>query len=107
MSFWSLVLGLAAFVPAAIAGFVDYLAIPGDTPAERTATWHLAAVSSAAAAYLGSVLVRGGPGPPGSAAAAVALAAAGLLLLAAGGWLGAELIYRHRVAIRDAGGEDR
>jgi uncharacterized membrane protein len=107
MSFWALVLGLAAFVPTAVAGFLDSLSIPGDTPAERTATWHLAAVSSAAAAYLGSALVRGGPDPPGAAVAAVALAAAGLLLLAAGGWLGAELVYRHRVGVRDAGGRDR
>ncbi len=102
MSFWALVLGLAGFVPAAVVGFVDYISIPSDTPTEKTATWHLAAVSSAAASYLGSALVRGGPGPLTSAAVAVALAAVGLLLLGVGGWLGAELVYRHRVGVSDA-----
>ena len=101
MAYWSLILGLSAFVPAAGAGFVDYLSIPSDTEPERTASYHLTAVAGAAVAYLASVLVRGGSGPPATPGLAVGLDAIGLVFLIVGGWLGGELVYRHHLGVED------
>lgn len=98
----SIALGLLAAVPAAVTGFVDYLALPNDHPAEKTATLHLLVMSSTVCVYLASLLARGtemsaaGPGP----GLALALSALGLLLLGVGGWLGGELVYRHAVGIK-------
>lgn len=100
VAFWSIAGGLVAAAPAAVTGFLDYLAIPKQ--AERAGDlglYHLLTMLSAAAAYGGSLLARGGPAPAGGAHPgwALGLAGGGLLLLVVGGWLGAELVYRHGV----------
>lgn len=112
MAYGSLALGLAVAVPAAAAGFVDFLGLPNGSRAEKVATYHLTAVLSAATFYLASLLVRGGSSPPagGTRIAAVALSGFALFLLVVGGWLGGELVYRHRVGVKGAetdGGEVR
>lgn len=101
MSFWSLVAGLVAAVPAAITGFVDFAALPPDHPAEQPAIWHLSAVGIAVLLYLGSLLVRGSPEPPvgGDLYGALALSGLGLIALLVGGLLGGRLVYRHGVGV--------
>jgi uncharacterized membrane protein len=100
VAFWSIVGGLVVAALAVVTGFLDFLAIDeGHKGAADLATYHLMTMLSAAAAYGGSVLARGGPTPAEGArlAWALGLAGAGLLLLTVGGWMGAELVYRHGV----------
>lgn len=102
VAFWSLALGLAATVPAIITGLADYGVIPDDSAAARTAKWHLYTVMGAVVFYGASLLARAGPTPPEGRAvgAAVALGVLGLGFLTLAGYLGAELILRHRVGER-------
>lgn len=108
LGYGSLALGLAASVPAAAAGFVDFLGLSNGSRPERVATYHLTAMLSAATLYLASFLVRGGSAPPegGARVAALALEGSGLVLLLVGGWLGGELVYRHGVGVRRREGQD-
>jgi len=100
VAFWSIAGGLVAAAPTVVTGFLDFLAIgKGRERAADLATYHLGAMLSAAAAYGGSLVARGGPTPAEGARLgwALALAGAGLLLLIVGGWMGGELVYRHGV----------
>lgn len=106
VAFWSIVGGLVAAAPAVVTGFLDFLAIgKGRERAADLGIYHLVTMLSAAAAYGGSLLARGGPSPAEGARLGwgLALAGAGLLLLIVGGWLGAELVYRHGVGSAGAG----
>lgn len=105
VAFWSIVGGLVAAALSAVTGFLDFLAIPkDDRRAGDLGLYHLLTMLSAAAAYGGSLLARGGPSPAEGARLAwgLGLAGAGLLLLLVGGWLGAELVYRHGVGTASA-----
>lgn len=100
VAFWTIVGGLVAAAPAAVTGFLDFLAIgKNDERAGDLGVYHLVTMLSAAAAYGGSLLARGGPSPAEGARLgwALGLAGTGLLLLVVGGWLGAELVYRHGI----------
>lgn len=99
ISFWCVALGLAAAAAAATAGFVDYVALPQDDPAQATATRHMLFVLGALAPYATSLAVRGGTTPPSgmTTAAVLALEGLGLLLLSAGGWYGGHLVFHHGV----------
>lgn len=102
VAFWTLVLGLVSAVPAIVSGLADYAVLPEDSPAARTARWHLYTVVAAVILYGGSLAARGGPAPPEGRAvgAGVALGVLGLGFLAFAGYLGAELVFRHRVGER-------
>ncbi|MDQ3820851.1 MAG: DUF2231 domain-containing protein [Acidobacteriota bacterium] len=99
ISFWSIALGLAAALFAAMAGAVDYASIPEDHPAIKTALRHMLLMMAAVAPYLISLLVRRGPSaPPGKSLIAVlGLEAVGVLLLTIGGWYGGHLVFHHRI----------
>lgn len=101
LSFWTLALGLAGAVPAALSGLLEFAALPREHPGETRALQHLAAVSLAMAVFAVSALLRGGPGPPGPGAGGwlALLSATGTLLLAVAGWLGADLVIRFRVGV--------
>lgn len=102
LAFWSLALGLAAAVPAIVTGLADYGVLPEDSPAARTAKWHLYSAVAALVLYGASLVARGGATPPEGRAvgAAMALGVLGLGFLTLAGYLGAELIFRHRVGER-------
>lgn len=99
LAFWTLVVGLVASLPAVATGLADYAQLSPDTPAESTATRHLLFTGTAVTAFLGSLLVRGGPEALGGArlAGALACSGVGLVLLAVGGHLGALLVYQYEV----------
>ena len=103
LAYYCLVLGLLATIPAAIAGFIDYLAIPNGHRAEKVGLYHLSAALSASTLYLASLLMRGGSEPVSGrqAIASLSLSGSALLLLILGGWLGGELVYKHRIGIDD------
>jgi uncharacterized membrane protein len=97
MAFWSQVAGLIAVVPAALTGFVEYIALPPEHSASSTAMRHMLVMVSATIPYIGSVIARGGSSTPtgNHDVVAVALNVLGLGLLLLGGWLGGELVSRH------------
>ena len=100
IGFWTLVVGLAAALPAAASGFWDLLARREGHPAETTAWWHMGVMSGALTLFLGSVLLHResleAAAPPLSS---LLLALAGVVLTLVGGWLGGELVFRQGVAV--------
>jgi uncharacterized membrane protein len=103
LAFWNVVLGVAAAVPTAIAGLVDYTALGTDHPAERTATTHLLVMLSVVTCFGCSLIwLRPNSVPTGTdALLAVACGGLGLLGLGWGGWLGGELVFKHGVGVRE------
>lgn len=99
MAYWCLALGLAASLPALIAGLADYLDLPPEHAGVDAATAHMMAMLSATAAFGASWMLRALHGAA-SAPSQWALLAAflGALLLGIGGWLGGTLVYRYGVA---------
>lgn len=102
ISFWSIVLGLGTSVLAALAGAVDYAALPQDDAAQGTALRHMLLMLSALAPYLISVVVRGGASAPAGNALflVLALELLGVLLLSIGGWFGGHLVFHYGVGSR-------
>lgn len=99
MSFWTLALGLGASLPALLTGFVEFAKLPSESPAARTATWHLMLTGGAVTLFLTSLLIRGGPEmlEGERLIGAIGCSIVGLGLLAVGGHLGGTLVYQHRV----------
>ena len=105
ISFWNVALGLLTAAAAALAGAVDYAAIPQGDPALAAANRHMLLMLCAVTPYILSLVLKGGASAPRGAGlwAVFALEGAGLLLLAAGGWYGGHLVFHHGVGRDDAG----
>jgi uncharacterized membrane protein len=104
---WALIGGIAAAVLAALAGFIDYLALGETAPrAVRTASVHLAVMLSVASIAVLALVFRGAAPPTGTGlvvhVAALVLVACGL---GAGGWLGGHLVFHHGVGVEPREGE--
>jgi uncharacterized membrane protein len=99
ISFWNIALGLAAACAAAVAGLIDYAAIPENDPALSTGVWHMACMGSSLVVYGASLVVRRGPAAPDGRLLiwVLALEVAGLILLSLGGWFGGHLVFHHGV----------
>jgi uncharacterized membrane protein len=103
-SFYNLAFGVATTVPTALFGIFDYTLIT-DPSAQRTATKHMIVNVTATLLFGASLALRATQGtatepvtgvPYGFAFALLALGAAALTV---GGWLGGDLVYRHRVGV--------
>lgn len=101
VSFWIALAGVVTAVPTALAGLVDYTAIPEGHRALKTAMVHLTVMLIAIGCFGIELVLRGGPAAPtgGQLVGTVALHAIGTLILLAGGWLGGELVFRHGIAV--------
>lgn len=99
ISYWTLVAGLIASLPAIATGFAEFVALPSDSPASTLVTWHLMLTGTAVTSFLGSLLVRPGMDAlsGGRMAGALAFSLVGLVCLTAGGHLGAKLVYEYGV----------
>jgi uncharacterized membrane protein len=96
-------LGVLGALVAAVAGVADLLTLEPDSPAQRTALWHMVVMLVAVSAFGATLLVRRGDAPTGGALTAVlACDAAGLVSLGLGGFLGGELVYRHGAGVHPA-----
>jgi uncharacterized membrane protein len=100
---WLIAVGVIGAVLAAMAGFLDLLAIPTGTRAFRLGLVHMTLNLLVTAAYAVNFLWRqAGREPSGDVdAGQLALNAAALALLGVSGWLGGMLAYRYGVRVAD------
>ena len=100
ISFWMISAGLIGGAAAAFVGWLDYLAIPGNTRARRVGFWHGFGNAIVLLLFLMSWFVRViAPATPGPFA--VGLSVVGVALGAVTGWLGGELVDRLGVGVDD------
>lgn len=95
VSFWCLVGGLVAAMPAVATGFLEYAALTGGEEAEKTADRHWMLAVAACSVFALSAYLRGGPGLPARPLWAMLSSFTGAGALAAAGWFGGELVSRH------------
>jgi len=102
-SMWLIAVGVVGAVAAAMAGFLDLLAIPSGTPAHRVGLLHMTLNLLVTASYLGNFLWRhAGEGPQGAVGTGqLVLSAVSLAVLAVSGYLGGMLAYRYGVRVAD------
>jgi uncharacterized membrane protein len=103
-AYYNLLFGVITTIPTAIFGFFDYSQIR-DPRARRVATAHMISNMTAFMFLLVSLLLRSVVAGAGEAfwgpsyAFALSLSIIGVIVLSIGGWLGGELVYRHRVGV--------
>jgi uncharacterized membrane protein len=101
IAFWNIGVGIVGGLLAALAGVVDWWAIPRETRARRLGAWHGIGNLVITGLFVVSWLLRR-PDPaysPDLLPFILGLVAVGLALITA--WLGGELVYRLRVAVDD------
>jgi uncharacterized membrane protein len=100
IAYWMIAAGIIGGLLAAVFGFLDWRAIPGQTRARSVGRLHglgnVVMIGLFACSWL---LRRDDPGNPSTVELALALAGGALSLVTA--WLGGELVNRHAVAIDD------
>jgi uncharacterized membrane protein len=100
---WLIAVGVIGAVLAAVVGFLDLFAIPGATPAFRTALVHMTLNLLVTAAYVVNFLWRYGDHTRGDSVAVgpLVLAALSVAVLGVSGYLGGKLAYRYGVRVAD------
>jgi len=98
---WLIALGVLGAVAAASIGFLDFLAIPPQTPARRTAVIHATLNLTVTGAYAVNFFWRYTGGDPGRPVGwgPVVLSVVSLIGLTASGYLGGKLAYRYGVRV--------
>lgn len=97
---WLIVIGVVGAVVAAVAGFLDLLAIPRRTRAFGTALVHMTLNLLVTVAYAVNWLIRSGDDPAVPWAPLV-LSLVSLAALSVSGWLGGKLAYHYGVRVAD------
>jgi len=99
---WLIAVGVLGAVVAALAGLLDLFAIPGGTPAYRTALLHMSINLAVTVAYGINFVVRGGPGVRTPVSWGLLLLSAGsLAALGVAGYLGGKLVFHHGVRVAE------
>jgi uncharacterized membrane protein len=101
VAFWNVGAGVIGALLAAIPGFVDWLGLTGR--AARIGTYHMLLNLGAVAIFAVNWFVR--TRVAGDSPWPLVLSILGVIGVAISGWLGGELVYRHRVGVEDE--EDR
>jgi uncharacterized membrane protein len=98
LAFWMVAAGVITGLLAAIAGTIDWLAIPSSTRAKSVGLWHGAGNYLILTLFLASWLMRlSTPGNP--SIGAYVLSFLGAALLGITGWLGGELTLRLGIGV--------
>ncbi|HJU64369.1 MAG TPA: DUF2231 domain-containing protein [Gemmatimonadaceae bacterium] len=101
VAFFMVLAGCLGAVLAAIPGTIDlFLAIPPGTKARRTGTVHGLLNLAALALFLVSLWLR--PSPSQMTYGAYFTAIAGFVAIGISGWLGGDLVYRHRIGVEES-----
>jgi uncharacterized membrane protein len=97
---WLVGIGVLGALAAAMAGFLDLVAIPTGTTAFRTALVHMTLNLTVTAAYAANLAIRAGQdGTTPVRWGPLALSLASLVVLAVSGYLGGKLAYRYGVRV--------
>jgi uncharacterized membrane protein len=99
-AFWLIGAGIVASGAAATIGLIDFLAEPAIREL-RDAWWHLCANIALAVVSLLDWLLRYEVGPDAGSRAYIWLSGASVAILLFSGWKGGQLVYRHRVGVRN------
>lgn len=97
LAFGALALGCITGLCAMVAGIVDFLDVPRESPARDVAISHLMAMCSAWLIFLVALALHGYPPKTPVSLAGLFASAAGFLAMAYGGWRGGQLVYQYRV----------
>jgi uncharacterized membrane protein len=97
---WLIVIGVVGALVAAVAGFLDLLAIPKRTRAFNTALLHMSLNLVVTVAYVANFLIRADDAQEVPWAPLV-LSLVSLAVLSASGWLGGKLAYHYGVRVAD------
>jgi uncharacterized membrane protein len=104
-AFWTIIIGLAGALLAAVFGLMDLLAIPRGTKAFATGVTHMTLNLIVVGLFAFSALARRGAYMENASVETLpfvlSLVAVGLLAIS--GWLGGELAYRYGVRVADEG----
>jgi uncharacterized membrane protein len=98
---WLIAIGIITAVVAAIFGLLDFMTVPGGTPARRVALTHMSLNLLTVALFVINLLVRRSHGYHDVPGWAIALSVVALLILSVSGWLGGKLSYRYGVRVAD------
>jgi nitrite reductase/ring-hydroxylating ferredoxin subunit/uncharacterized membrane protein len=102
-AFWTMSLGVATALLAAIPGLADYSDIRRDHPARKIATWHMLLNVAAVALYAVNLVLRwrldDGYGQPRAAILPVALSLVGVAILSVSGYLGGVMVYDDGIGV--------
>ena len=111
LAWFSNLLALGFGALAALAGVAEYFTIPRRTEAKHTANTHAILILGIFTLFLAGFLIRSADtfglpdmAPPMSRLYALTgLSLIGVAALAVAGWLGWDLVYKHRIGIAGAG----
>ena len=103
-STWLIGGGLATALLAAVAGLTDLVSEPRIRALSK-AWWHMAAMVLAVMLSIANFAIRLHDGAA-ALPAGLALSAMVAVLLAFGGWMGGEMVFRHRVGVREPGARE-
>ena len=97
-SFWLLGIGIASGVVAAITGMMDFLKI--ERVRKRTAGWaHMALNVALLLLSIANFVIRWGNTTGAVLPLGIIISTIVAVLLGLSGWYGAELVYRHKIAV--------
>lgn len=99
VGYWNIIAGVAGGLLAAIAGFLDWLAIPGGTRAKRIGIYHAASNVVALVTFAFVFWTRYNSVENSVTTNLLIVEVIGLLFGATGGWLGGELVDRLGVGV--------
>jgi len=102
-SSWLIGAGIVTALLAAVAGFTDFLGEPR-IRALRLAWWHMFGNLLAVVLSVVNFLVHMRDGAAAVLPTGIVLSGTVVLLLLFNGWIGGEMVFRHRVGVRDADG---
>lgn len=104
-SIWTMGIGIIGGLLAAVPGLIDYLTVVPQGLAKRQATTHMILNVSIVGLFIINLAIRvfstAATGPVWWLA--LALTIVGIAALLYSGWLGGELVYRHRIGIEEPG----
>ncbi|MFC8144463.1 DUF2231 domain-containing protein [Streptomyces paradoxus] len=100
---WLIAVGVIGALLAATTGFLDLFALPGATPAFRTALVHMTLNLLVTGAYVVNFLWRHGDHTGGGSVGVgeLVLSAVSVAVLGVSGYLGGKLAYRYGVRVAD------
>ena len=101
VSFWTSIAGILSALIAALPGLMDYAGLKSDPMARHVATWHMVINVMVVTLFVvaACLMARNAALTGVRLGCVVGLHVIGCGLLSLSGWLGGELVYRHRVAV--------